>query len=399
VKLKKAATLSDVARDSGVSVITVSGVINGSRSNVRVSSKTRARIEEVALRLGYRPNAVARSLAKRRINLIGIVVSFNASERLDHVFHLLLDGILEGCVKYHQRATIYSVSSSTIDERWTLHHCDGLADGFIFIAPAMPMDAAAKLAESTPFVTIHNSCSPYSATNIDVDNFAGGYMMTHHLTTLGHTKIAHVAGAAHRAGTTERYMGYKAALGGAGIPLDDELVIPGGYTYNCGRQAACAILDKYGSRQLPTAVFCANDAVGYGVIEGLQAGRVAIPEQVSVAGFDDASISSESSLQLTTIRQPLHSMGVYAVAKLMSMIDNQFGRQSDVSEDVQSPHRPNSQSDINNAKQFDSAVLFKPSLVIRNSVSPPSNLQLMSPRTSPFCSQDSDPNDALKGTY
>jgi LacI family transcriptional regulator len=372
MKEKRAVTLSDIGREVGVSTMTVSAVVNGTRSNVRVSDNTRVRIHEAASRLGYRPNAVGRGLINRRMGVIGVMAEFNYDGEFDMVLHQILNGILEECVKFGQHATIYPLNDWIDEGKKVLNSCNGLVDGFVLISPMLSEDIASKLFEAAPYVAIHSSCPLGSALNIDVDNIRGAYMMTRHLIGLGHTRIAHVTGPARRSGTDTRLTGYRMALSDSGIEFDPNLVVSGCYAYKCGQQAAYELLCMYGKSNLPTAIFCANDAIACGVMDGLMSEDISIPRDISVAGFDDALVASLFGVKLTTISQPFHAMGKFAMSRLLSSIDDRLGRTQINREHVASPNNLNLEAYIASMKWVDNTALFEPKLVIRDSVAPPS---------------------------
>ena len=327
-RISGAATLSDVAREVGVAAMTASVVLNGARSSTRVSEKTRARILEAAARLRYRPNAVARGLSRRRMDTIGVVANFN-SVNINLYFLEVLNGILQGALQHQQNATVFSVSDWKQAEQRILSCCDGRVDGMIFIAPQPSADFLEAFCRHLPLVTIQSSVTSQATANLDVDNEGGAYAMVRHLLAAGHRRIAHLAGP-DVSGANERAAGYRRALAQAGVPIDEELVLMAGFDDTGGRKAAEEMILRFSAALRPTAVFCVNDAVAAGCLEGLAAAGLGVPEDISVAGFDDLLLAKITRPQLTTMRQPFPQIGRRAVELLLARIAA-FGSGEDLS--------------------------------------------------------------------
>jgi LacI family transcriptional regulator len=355
---KKAVTLTDIALEVGVSAMTVSAVLNGGNSTVRVSEQTRARIQEVARSLQYRPNAVARGLSSRRMNTIGVIAEFNSPGDMNLVVHEMLDGILEGAVIANHKTSIYHVANWGLDEQRILDYCDGMADGFILLGPNMTQRFAARLFHTTPFVTIHNCGSTAGAPNIDIDNEKGGYLMTKHLIDLGHRRIAHFSGNPGRSGTQERIDGYKRALHEAGIEFDPNLAATAYYVSSGGYNEMNRMLDNSHQDKQPSAVFCANDAIACGALDALNERNINVPSQISIAGFDDAIIAQMAARRLTTVRQPFRSMGIKAVELLLDSIDGNVGTTSSVAELMSTLIQPEQASEIASGRVIDGSFIF-----------------------------------------
>lgn len=311
-----APTLQDVAREAGVSAMTVSAVLNGARSGTRVSAATRVRIEETAARLFYRPNAAARGLSRRRMDTLGVAAAIDGAANL--YFLEVLNGILEAAAKHGQNTTIFSVSDWAGDEARILGFCDGRVDGIVLIGPHLTAPFAETLGRRSPFVTLHSAQSLPGTCSLDVDNEAGAFMMVRHLIAQGHRRIAHFTGGEDRPGARQRLAGYRRALAEASLPSDDALVLHGGFTTEVGRRLMADLLDRPGVP--PTGVFCANDASAYGALETMAARGLRAPQDVSIGGFDDLMLAQMTMPHLTTIRQPFREMGRRAVELLLPQI-------------------------------------------------------------------------------
>ncbi len=323
MRRSNAPTLQDVARQSGVTAMTVSVVLNGARSATRVSEATRVRITAAAAELHYRPNGVARGLSRRRMDTIGIVAIVDGPER--NLFFLeILTSILEAAARRGQNTTVFSVQNWEADEARILQFCDGRVDGMIFVAPARLTSAFAEsLQHHTPFVTMHsNNMLPHTY-NLDIDNEGGAYAIVRYLIEQGHRRIAHFPGQMEFLGAAQRIAGYRRALADAHIPLDESLVFPGAYGASSGRERASQLLvGVSATKQLPTALFCANDDIAAGSMEVFARHGVRVPEDISVAGFDDILTARMTAPALTTVRQPFLGMGARAVDMLLTQIQD-----------------------------------------------------------------------------
>lgn len=316
MRRSSAPTLQDIASEVGVTAMTVSVVLNGGRSGTRVSEATRVRIQEAALRLGYRPNAVARGLSRRRMDTLGVAAVIDGQINL--YFLEVLNGILAAAAQLGQNTTVFSVSDWNQDEARLLGFCDGRIDGLILIAPAMTVEAGRALALRVPFVTIHGLGNLPATANLEVDDEKGAYEITRYLIGLGHKNIAHFTGDLSHRDARLRLAGYRRALLEADLPTDELLVCPGYFTLGSGRYAMAALLEQ--SAPKATAVFCANDAMAYGAMETLAARGLRVPEDFSVAGFDDLLLAQMTTPHLTTVRQPFRAMGHRAVELLLPQI-------------------------------------------------------------------------------
>ncbi|HEX5323653.1 MAG TPA: LacI family DNA-binding transcriptional regulator [Capsulimonadaceae bacterium] len=352
-----AATLQDVAKEAGVAVMTVSVVLNGARSSTRVSDATRARILDVAKRLRYRPNAVARGLSRRRMDTIGVVATTDG-EDINLYFLELLNGILQGCTSSGQNTTVFSVTDWDLEQPRLLQFCDGRVDGMIFISPFLGASFFEAFAQRSPFVTIHGPDTISAIYNIDADDEGGGYAVTQHMISFGHRRIAHFTGSLYDPSARCRLAGYRRALKDAGIPYEESLVIKGGFLAASGRRNMERLISQTKVEDLPTAIFCASDAIASGCMEALAAHNLRIPDDISIAGFDDLLLAKMTTPPITTIRQPFRKMGARAVELLLHQIRQ--GQQPDEAE----PSEGENETSQPRTETFDV------DLVVRGSVGP-----------------------------
>jgi LacI family transcriptional regulator len=302
-------TISDVARAAGVSVPTVSKVVNG---RYGVAPATFKRVMEVVVELGYETSLVAASLRRQQTNVIGILVaefeSFSAE---------LLKGVSAAAVGTGYELLAYSGvvagGSNAGWERRSLSRLAGtLVDGAIIVTPSALMPDS-----PIPIVAIDPHTGPGGHPTVDSDSAGGARVATQHLIDLGHRRIAHIRGRGGLASAQLREAGYRESLEAAGIPFDPELVRDGEY------QAA---LTTQGARELltlpdrPTAVFAANDKSALGVMAVARELGLRVPEDVSIIGFDDIPEAASATPPLTTMAQPLHDLGARALTMLIDLL-------------------------------------------------------------------------------
>ncbi len=374
MRRSSAPTLHDVAREAGVSAMTVSVVINGTGSNTRVSDNTRSRIVAAAERLRYRPNAYARGLSRRRMDTIGVVAVVDGLE-VNVYFLELLNGVLEAAAKLGQNTIIFSVQGWDSESLNVTQLCDGRADGIIFIAPTLTQEFAEALrTRHLPFVTVHNGTELSGVLNLDVANELGAYEIMCHLIAEGHRRILHLPGEMTVVGTQHRLAGYRRALMEADLPVDERLIVPGTYSVASGLHRMREILSSGLPDSFPTAIFCGSDGIALGCLEALTERGIRVPQDVSVAGFDDTLTARSATPPLTTVRQPLRKMGrgaaerlVLAIKASRGEIDQELNFQETISEQevsaVQSPAR---------SQQTTYSEIYNLELVVRGSVGPPS---------------------------
>lgn len=321
MRRSSAATLTDVAREAGVAVMTASVVLNGARSSTRVSEATRARVVEAAARLRYRPNAVARGLSRRRMDTLGLIAIIDGAD-INLYFLELLNGILHGAAQRGQNTTVFSVPDWDGEEQRIFELCDGRVDGMIFLAPRLSAAFFETFAQRLPVVTIHAGEYSAGTFSVEVDDEGGAHAVTRYMIEHEHRRIAHIAGGLDRLGARERLAGYRRALEEAGIAYDERLVIDSGYATITGRWGTNQLLDRLPRAEWPTGIFCASDAIATGCMEALAEKGVRVPADMSVAGFDDLALAQMTTPSLTTVRQPFRKMGQCAVEMLLEQIES-----------------------------------------------------------------------------
>ncbi|HET9140076.1 LacI family DNA-binding transcriptional regulator [Actinophytocola sp.] len=302
-------TITAIAREAGVSVPTVSRVVNG-RSDV--SPATRARIEELLHEHGYRRRTSRR---RDRAGLIDLV--FND---LDSPWAV---EIIRGVEEVAHAAAVGTVVSavhrrSTSTRQWLENLRTRASDGVILVLSTLQPTHQAELRRlNVPIVAVDPAGGPaLEMPTVGATNWAGGLAATEHLISQGHRRIGFVAGPPRLLCSRARLDGHRAALEAAGIDSDPELVRPGDFYHESGFQAGRSLLDL---PDPPSAIFAASDQMAFGVYEAVRQRGLRIPDDLSVIGFDDLPEARWSSPPLTTIRQPLAEMGTLAARTVLRL--------------------------------------------------------------------------------
>lgn len=304
-------TIRDVARLAGVSVATVSRVLNASAP---VREETRARVLDVARELRFSPNSAARSLSRQRAGALGVI--------LPDLYGEFFSELLRGIDQEAQRAGhSLLVSSSHHDSRGigaAVRAMRGRVDGLMVMAPDVSAPLLADvLPAGIPTVLLNGPAVDADVHEITVDNFGGARAMTRHLLGIGHTRIGFIAGAALNHEASERERGYLAALREAGVTADRTLNVRGDFSEDGGWRGARELLAL---AERPTVIFAANDAMAVGALSALREAGVRVPEEVAVAGFDDIPVARFLNPPLTSVRVGIAALGERAAALVLSAL-------------------------------------------------------------------------------
>lgn len=302
------ATIKDVAREAGVSVATVSRVFNDSG---QVSEDTRKTVREVAGRLNYWPNGVARSLITSRTHSLGVLLPDMHGE----FFSEVIRGI-DLTARNDNLHLLVSSSHSEIDALIAaLLSLRGRIDGLIVMAPDVDAPAAIRACiGELPVVMLNPGLELDECDSVSIANYDGAYQVVKYLMSLGHRRIAAVKGPERNIDARQRLYGYRRALADGGGEMLPELEIRGNFREASGAEAAADILRL---TPRPTAVFAANDYMAVGLICALRAAGLRIPEDMAVAGFDDIPIARFVTPPLTTVRVDAFALGQRAVELLL----------------------------------------------------------------------------------
>jgi DNA-binding LacI/PurR family transcriptional regulator len=321
-----APTSVDVARLAGVSPATISLVLNGRASKVRISDETRDRVMSAAAQLGYTPNHAARSLRQRRTNIITFVLP-----TLDNPYFSDVVSAAQAAAHLHGYAVSIIPARTKPGEFHALSLLQGAAYDGIIVAGhenCVAADLLQLTARGVAVVVLQEHSPDPAIQSVSVDLEAGGYMAIRHLIELGHRRIAHVTEDLRQTGTRrDRIDGYQRALAEAGLPFDSSLVVTAENSMAGGSKAIEQLLDL--GAQRPTAAFMYNDQMAVGALHALRTRGLGVPEDFAVVGFDGVAIGQFTAPPLTTIDHPREELGRLAIEVLISALEK---RPSDVRE-------------------------------------------------------------------
>jgi LacI family transcriptional regulator len=308
--------MDTVAEHAGVSSMSVSNVINGRK----VRPQTREAVLRAIAALNYKPNAAARALASASTMRIGLLYSSPDSAFVS----ALLVGALDAATRCGAQIVLRRASSA---EFGPVRHAllalveeDG-ANGLLLPAPHCETVSGTGLVEEleVPLVALCPGSELADMTSVRVDDFKAAFDMTMHLISLGHRRVGFIRAAQNHMVSKTRYAGYIEALERSAIGLDPDLVVDGDLTFETGLGATETLLDL---ADPPSAIFGSNDDTAAAITSVAHRRNMRIPEQLSVAGFDDSPISRKVWPQITTIRQPVVDMTSRAVELLAAQYNN-----------------------------------------------------------------------------
>lgn len=300
-------TIKDVAIRAGVSPKTVSRVINGEQ---HVRAEVRETVLRVVAELDYHPNVFARSLSSSKSYLLGLFVDDPGS---GYAADLQLGALLR-CRQRSYHLVVEPLDLGAAD--WQRQVTDSIRslrlDGAILTPPLCDRPAVLDAFEAAqlPYVRISPCDNLARSGLVHMDDVAAAHEMTEHLLALGHRRIGFIKGDPEHRASAKRFTGFASAMAGAGITLSPYDVREGDFSFRSGLQLGAEML---GDASRPTAIFASNDDMALGVlITAIRLG-IGVPEQLSIAGFDDSPASRAAWPQLTTIRQPKGEMAAGAV--------------------------------------------------------------------------------------
>lgn len=304
-------TMNDVAKEAGVSVATVSRVINGSDG---VSKKLETKVNDAMKKLHYHPSSLARSFKIQRTMLVGVLVPL-----IDHPFYSRLAMAIEQKLFQHDYRAI--ICNSEENESREHAYIEMLlrqrVDGFIINSAVMSTSYFHELEElKIPYVLIDRDLPEAECSKVFGDNSQGGYIGMEHLIQLGHKRIGVIGAPAHIEGMVRRIRGTQDALEDYGIDTNPELLITGDtQLFDMGYQSGMKLMSL---AEPPTAIFALTDVTAVGVMHAISELGLRIPEDISVLGYDNIPIASYMIPQLSTVEQPIIQMGEMAVELLFN---------------------------------------------------------------------------------
>ena len=327
-------TITDVARRAGVSKSLVSLVMRNER---HVSARRREAVRKAATALGYRPNAMARSLKQRHTGILGVMVS----DLHNPFFADVVDGIHDQAARSGYRVLIDTANPLTAQQDDAIETLLELrVDGLILAGLLSESRVIVEAGRELPVVLVGRAARAPSLDSVTNDDWAGAVAVVRHCASLGHRRIAHIDGG-QVAGADARRRGYEDAMRDLRL-RKYSTVIPGAYSEEGGHSGALVLLDR---RPRPTAIFAANDMAAIGALNAIEERGLSVPDDVSLVGYDNTSLAALRHLSLTTVHQPRLEMGQMAVSMLLDRLDNRKSQ----------PRR----------------AVLSPSLVVRGTTAPP----------------------------
>jgi len=306
-------TMKDIAERAGVSVATVSRVLNNSKP---VSDQLKAKVLKVVKETGYKPNALARSLIKQRTGTIGVIIPDLDNE----TFADLIKGI-ELILDENDYVLVVTNTMGQVEKELEMFHLfeEKRVDGIIFSGVSLTEEHKDFFSNfEIPTVVVGQEFKELNFPSVTIDNFQAAFDMTQYLIDLGHKKIAMIRGPMYdqQAGK-ERVLGYKTALRENDLEIVDEYIRQGDFTIESGYQAMKEILKK---EKMPTAVFCASDKMAIGALNCCLDNGLKVPDDISIAGFDDMELATAIRPELTTIHQDQVQKGIKTAEILMKVM-------------------------------------------------------------------------------
>lgn len=303
-------TIRDVARAAGVSVATVSRALNG---HGNVTPETRDRILAAAAELRFTPSSAARSLITRRNQAVGAVLPDLHGE----YFSELIRGIDLAARSHGLHLLVSSSHGNAAEAAAAVNAMRGRVDGMLLLWPSVDAGALGReLSSGLPVVLVNTHIEDAAVPTLAVDNFGGAVKMVRHLAGLGHRDIAFITGPDNNYEAQERLRGCRSAAQDLGVKLQ---VLPGDFNEASGWSAGHEIAQR---GQRPTAVFAGNDMMAIGCLSALADAGLRVPQDVSLAGFDDIPIARYVTPALTTVRARIADLGTFALERLVRAIED-----------------------------------------------------------------------------
>ncbi len=320
------ATIKDIAKKAGVSISTVSYALNGSQ---KISPETKEKIWKIAKELGYYPNTHARSLKGKNKHLLALVVH----EIKGPYYEELVRGIQDVAVLFGYNLVIFCeldqeepASVSFLANRFV--------DGAILLSSRLKDEDIEFISKKKlPLVVLDRTLKLPNVASVVVNNKKGGREIAKHFVELGHKRIGFMHGALDSHDNSERYKGFISELEKYGLTVSKNDTLFGNFTEEGGYNAMKEYLKK--NKKTATAFFCANDEMAIGTIKAIQDSGLNVPEDISIAGFDDIPLSVYVSPKLTTIKRPVYQLGSFSAHQLLSMISGKNMNNSTISLDVE----------------------------------------------------------------
>jgi LacI family transcriptional regulator len=309
-------TIYDVAREAGVSMATVSRVVN---NNPNVKPQTRKKVFEAIERLGYRPNAVARGLASKKTTTVGVVIP----DISNAIFAEVARGIEDIANMYRYNIILCNADKKKDKEISVINTLlEKQVDGLLFMGGTVTQEHLdAFKTSSVPIVLCATTDNNNAMPAVDIDHEKAAFDAVDLLISNGHRKIGMISGTLQDpANGYARFQGYKKALEQANIPVRDEYIRVGNYRYESGIEAMKYFVEL---KDRPTAIFAATDEMAIGAIHTIQDAGLRVPEDISIISVDNSRMASMVRPLLTTVAQPMYDIGAVSMRLLTKLMNKE----------------------------------------------------------------------------
>lgn len=314
----------EIAKLAGVSRSTVSRVIN---NYPNVPEETKLKVMEVINKYNYVPHASARMLAGKHNKILGLII-IDTKKGNEKVYSNTYFSPITSTIIDYAKNYGYNVLVSIVSENSDFRHVKDIfynktISGGIFVGCNNNDENIAEIINNGQYTAIIGQDEKVSehytkSLIVNPDNYKGAYEATKCLISQGHNEIIHICGDLNQLSAIERLNGYKSALSDSNLPIKKNLIINGNFTEESGYKATLKLIAK----NLPTAIFAANDQMAIGCIQALHDNNISVPEQVSVIGFDDIEVAKYIKPSLSTVKIPLTQIAAIIVSNLINSIES-----------------------------------------------------------------------------
>ncbi|WP_312692186.1 LacI family DNA-binding transcriptional regulator [Caproiciproducens sp.] len=307
-------TIAEVAKEAGVSVATVSRVIN---KNGTVSAETQQKVYAAIAKFDYHPNVWGRSLRRRESRMLLILVPNISNPYYSNIVRGIEDTVRRN--RYNSMLCITDMDKRRAGEYFDLLS-SGRADGAILMDTTKDDKEIPQLAKNFPIVQCCEYCGDESVGHVSIDNFKAAYEVVRFLCSIGHRRIGFVGSTNQFISTWQRCLGYEKALTENGMPVDGRYIAHADDDYNfpSGMRAARQLLSQ---PDRPTAIFCISDVIALAAIRAAGELNLRVPEDLTVVGFDDVEYATMFKPMLTTVSQPCYMLGKNSCEMLLEQIN------------------------------------------------------------------------------
>ncbi len=314
-KLSKT-TIADIAREAGVSAMTVSRFLSGKGP---VAKETARRIQEVIDRFGYQPNYLARSLSSKKSMVIGVTIPRIEHALLDNYLAQALSGITDAALSHDYRVMLFPFNPNEGDPNEFVNlFRSKMIDGLVMVKTLHGDERIRLLARhQLPFVLVNHKYYAPNVHFIDVNNEQGMRLVVEYLLKKGHRKIAFVSGDLRETNARDRLNGFRKVMEQNGLEVRDDWIVYGQFNRQIAYEKSAYL---FSDSEHPDAVVCSDDYMAIGVIQRIKEAGLRVPEDVAVTGFDDIEIAAYTRPALTTVRQPIEKIGRLAGETLLRLL-------------------------------------------------------------------------------